>query len=166
MLGSCGGLLATLIVLSGRLMKSNQGEDDLVAQVNDLLPQTQCAQCGYPGCLPYAQAIVKGESLDLCPPGGEKTQQQLAELLGRSMDDPLPTPVPVVARIREAECIGCGRCSGVCPVDAIIGAEPYLHVVLEEHCTGCELCLNPCPVDCIDLISTDQIQVNRTGFTA
>jgi electron transport complex protein RnfB len=126
----------------------------LVDQVNEHLPQTQCAQCGYPGCRPYASAIVEdGAPINLCPPGGDDTVLRLAELLGR---DPLPlaTASPggrAVAVIDEDACIGCTHCRSVCPVDAIVGAHQRMHTVIRDECTGCELCIAPCPVDCISL---------------
>lgn len=126
--------------------------DPVVDAIDALLPQTQCAQCGYPGCRPYAEAVAAGASIDLCPPGGEATQRRLATLLGRPIQAPLPTPVPVVARIDESRCIGCFLCVDACPVDAIVGAPRFLHTVIAERCTGCELCLPPCPVDCIELL--------------
>jgi len=57
-----------------------------------------------------------------------------------------------VALIDEARCIGCTRCIDACPVDAIAGAQGFMHTVIAAYCTGCELCLPPCPVDCIDLV--------------
>ncbi len=130
----------------------------VVDRIDALLPQTQCAQCGYPGCRPYARAVAAGEAgIDQCPPGGAETMQALAELLGREALPPDAAPgtgEPVVAVIREADCIGCARCLPACPVDAIVGAPQYLHTVLEAECTGCELCLAPCPVDCIELVAT------------
>lgn len=130
------------------------GEGDLAELVNAELPQTQCAQCGYPGCLPYARAIVdSGEAINLCPPGGQDTVRRLAELLGR---DELPLAEATsegraVAVVNESLCIGCTHCRNACPVDAIIGASHFMHTVLESECTGCELCLAPCPVDCISM---------------
>src|SRR3546814_2454154 len=56
-----------------------------------------------------------------------------------------------VAWIDEERCIGCAKCLAVCPTDAIVGAERYLHTVITRECIGCELCLPPCPVDCIEL---------------
>ena len=136
---------------SRRLPASDSG---LVEQVDRLLPQTQCAQCGYPGCRPYAQAIVNdGAAINLCPPGGDATVRRLAELLGRETQ-PLADPAPaarVVALIDEARCIGCAHCRNACPVDAIVGAHQTMHTVIESECTGCELCVAPCPVDCISL---------------
>ncbi len=121
-----------------------------------LLPQTQCRRCGYDGCRPYAEAMAAGEAdINRCPPGGQETADQLAEATGR---DPKPlnpdcgdASVARVARIREAECIGCTRCIQVCPTDAIIGAAKVMHTVIEADCTGCELCVPACPVDCIDM---------------
>ena len=125
----------------------------LIEAVNERLPQTQCAPCGFPGCRPYAAAIVEQHApINLCPPGGEATVVRLAELLGR---EPLPLEEPAaqrsVAVIDEARCIGCAHCLAACPVDAIVGAHQLMHTVIEAECTGCELCIAPCPVDCIDL---------------
>lgn len=126
----------------------------LADEVNALLPQTQCAQCGYPGCRPYAEAIANdGAPINLCPPGGDTTIRKLADLLGRdvvALDAPQPAG-QVVAVIDESLCIGCTHCRNACPVDAIVGAHQLMHTVIERECTGCELCLAPCPVDCISL---------------
>jgi len=130
---------------------------DLVERINNLLPQTQCAQCGYPGCRPYAAAIVHDRAdINLCPPGGSHTMQSLASLLGR---EAMPLAAPqntarMVAVIDEDTCIGCTHCRSACPVDAIIGAQHLMHVVISSECTGCELCVAPCPVDCISMQST------------
>lgn len=148
-------VLACLIVMTERILRSARKTNDLVEVINELLPQTQCAQCGYPGCFPYAEAVAQGASISLCKPGGATTQNALSTLLNRPAEDAFHSDQhPPIARIRESECIGCGLCVAVCPVDAIIGAPDYLHTILESHCTGCELCLPPCPVDCIDLIQT------------
>lgn len=136
--------------VAARRLPSNDG--DLVEQVNDLLPQTQCAQCGYPGCRPFAAAVVSGDAeINLCPPGGDATILRLADLLGR---EPLPLAAsvqPLVAVIDESRCIGCTHCRNACPVDAIVGAHQLMHTILSDECTGCELCVAPCPVDCIDM---------------
>lgn len=130
----------------------------LIDSIDDLLPQTQCGLCGYGGCRPYAEAIIeKNEAINLCPPGGVKTLNALAELLAQDAA-PLAEEMaknakpPQLAIIREAECIGCTKCIQACPVDAIIGSAKQMHTVLKNECTGCELCVEPCPVDCIDMV--------------
>jgi electron transport complex protein RnfB len=152
-----GLLLIVAVVLIAALLlqwarsRLTGDSSQLVDAVDGLLPQTQCAQCGYPGCRPYAEAVVQGAALDLCPPGGAPVQAALADLLGRPSGMPLPTPQPLRAVIDESRCIGCFLCVEACPVDAIVGAPQWLHTVIEDRCTGCELCLPPCPVDCIEL---------------
>jgi H+/Na+-translocating ferredoxin:NAD+ oxidoreductase subunit B len=129
---------------------------DLTARIDALLPQTQCTRCGYSGCKPYAAAIAAGEApINQCPPGGRATIEALAQLLERPVlalnpVNGVETPLRV-AWIDEARCIGCARCLAPCPVDAIVGAQKYMHTVLIDRCTGCELCLPPCPVDCIEM---------------
>ncbi len=131
--------------------------DPVVDQIDALLPQTQCGQCGYPGCRPYATAIAEGEAdINQCPPGGEAGIRALADLLGRE-EKPLnpengAESARTVAVIDEPRCIGCTLCIQACPVDAIIGAPKLMHTVIESECTGCDLCLPPCPVDCIDMV--------------
>ncbi|MCC5903894.1 MAG: electron transport complex subunit RsxB [Halomonas sp.] len=156
---SAVGVLTGLGVVFGALLgmaseRFKSQENPLVEQINALLPQTQCGQCGYPGCRPYAEAINQGDALNKCPPGGDATIHALADLLGREaapLDGEAATE-DSVAFIREAECIGCTKCIQACPVDAIIGAAKQMHTVIEDECTGCDLCVAPCPVDCIDML--------------
>jgi electron transport complex protein RnfB len=124
----------------------------IVDQINNILPQTQCGQCGYPGCKPYAEAISNGEEINRCPPGGAPTIEALATLLGVEVKplDAVERP-PSYAFIREDECIGCTKCIQACPVDAILGAAKQMHTVIRSECTGCDLCVEPCPVDCIEM---------------
>ena len=129
----------------------------IVDQINEILPQTQCGQCGHPGCRPYAEAIADGEPINKCPPGGQAGVQALADLLdveAIALDEEHgEESVTQVAYIREDECIGCTKCIQACPVDAILGAAKQMHTVIVSECTGCDLCVEPCPVDCIDMIS-------------
>jgi len=130
--------------------------DPIADQIDALLPQTQCGQCSFAGCRPYAEAIAAGEAeINRCPPGGETTMIALAELLGRDpvpLDDEAAAEKPkAVAYIVEEECIGCTLCIQACQVDAIMGAAKQMHTVIIDECTGCELCLPPCPVECIHM---------------
>ncbi len=137
-------------------VKFHSEGDPVADQVEALLPQTQCGQCGYPGCRPYAEAIAEGEAINKCPPGGEATINAIADLLdveATPLDAEHGTEdVKTVAYIREAECIGCTKCIQACPVDAILGAAKQMHTVIVDACTGCDLCVEPCPVDCIDML--------------
>jgi len=150
-----GGLAAVFGVILGFAAQRFRVEaDPVVDQIDALLPQTQCGQCSYPGCRPYAEAIAAGEAdINRCPPGGQATVRALADLLDRE-----PTPLEeeeqekAVAIIDENICIGCTLCIQACPVDAILGAAKQMHTVIEEECTGCELCIEPCPVDCITMV--------------
>ncbi len=159
-------LLAALVFIGAALARlsrpinteGHSGDEQLIEKVNNLLPQTQCAQCGHPGCRPYAYAIIKQrEPINRCPPGGDRTIADLAELLGTTalpLDSSCGEQKPIqVAIIDESVCIGCTLCIHACPVDAIVGAGKLMHTVISDQCTGCELCLPPCPVDCIDLVS-------------
>ena len=151
--------LLILTVAIGLTVAANRmptNRSDAVDAVNRLLPQTQCGQCGYPGCRPYAEAILKNSApINRCPPGGDSTLRALAELLDRpatGIDESLGQPTGgKKAFVDESACIGCARCLHVCPVDAILGAHQFMHTVIADECTGCELCVAACPVDCISL---------------
>ncbi|MGR3983778.1 MAG: RnfABCDGE type electron transport complex subunit B [Gammaproteobacteria bacterium] len=145
---------------------AQDARETLARAIERRLPQTQCACCGHPGCLAYARALAAGEAgINQCPPGGAVTIDALARLLGRA---PLPLnpahgapPPPQVARIREADCIGCALCIKACPVDCIIGAAKLMHSVVAAECSGCELCLPVCPTDCI--VMTPRAAQSQSG---
>jgi Na+-translocating ferredoxin:NAD+ oxidoreductase subunit B len=153
-LGGIGAAVAAALAWADRRLPHDGAA--LVDAIDALLPQTQCAQCGHPGCRPYAEAVAQGGPINLCPPGGAETQQALARLLGREPGLAPVDPPPQVALIDETRCIGCFRCIEACPVDAIVGAPQVMHTVLADRCTGCELCVEPCPVDCIAIVPLDQ----------
>jgi len=154
------GALLALALLFGAILgfasiRFKVKGNPIVDQINEILPQTQCGQCGYPGCRPYAEAIANGDAINKCPPGGQVTVNALADLLDMEPQtlDAADSQAGVsrVAYIREAECIGCTKCLQACPVDAIVGAAKLMHTVLADECTGCDLCVAPCPVECIEM---------------
>lgn len=150
-------ILASLfgLLLGYSAIRFHVDGDPIADQVDALLPQSQCGQCGYPGCRPYAEAVASGAAeINLCAPGGEGTMLAVADLLGRE-----PVEVGEIeeqpkryAVIDEQTCIGCTKCVQTCPVDAIIGAAKQLHGIVASACTGCELCVDPCPVECIRMV--------------
>jgi len=150
--------LALLLLITARLLKPPS--DPIADQIENVLPRIQCAQCGYPGCRAYAEALAADRSdINRCPPGGDETIRRLADLLGRDtkplQEDLGAANLDQVALIDESLCIGCNLCARVCPVDAIAGISQMMHTVIANYCTGCELCLTPCPVDCIELRRRD-----------
>lgn len=144
----------------------------LAAQIDSLLPQTQCTRCGYPDCASYARAIAHGEAeINRCPPGGAQGIARLAALLQRPelpLDPSCGTEAPrQLAVIDPTQCIGCTLCIASCPVDAIAGVAKRMHTVIAQWCTGCALCLPACPVDCIRMEPLpDPELAQRTGWDA
>jgi len=144
------------VILGLAAIQFKAEENPLVDKIDAILPQTQCGQCGFPGCHPYAEAISRGEAdINRCPPGGEEGIHRLADLLGMDVkplgDGQAQAKPKSVAVIDEQRCIGCTLCLQACPVDAIVGAAKQMHTVIAGQCTGCELCVAPCPVECIDM---------------
>jgi Na+-translocating ferredoxin:NAD+ oxidoreductase subunit B len=149
-------LLALLfgLLLGYAALRFRVDADPIVEKLDALLPQTQCGQCGYPGCRPYAEAIANGDIINKCVPGGEPTIKRIADLMGVDVpsSDEIELPIKRVAFIHENLCIGCTKCIQACPVDAIVGAAKMMHTVIKSECTGCDLCVDPCPTDCIEMI--------------
>lgn len=162
-------MLTALLVMSGiaivlgavlgfSAVKFKVEGNPLVEKIDAILPQTQCGQCGYPGCRPYAEAIASREAdINRCPPGGEEGIRKLADLLGMEFkpfgEDTAAPKAKAVAFIDENVCIGCTLCIQACPVDAIAGAAKQMHTIIAAECTGCELCVAPCPVNCISMVT-------------
>jgi electron transport complex protein RnfB len=139
-----------------------------IDEIDQLLPQTQCRDCGYPACRPYAEAIFNNETdINQCLPGGNETIEALAKLLNKQIKplykDSDKSKQQRLAVIDEETCIGCVKCINACPVDAIIGAAKQMHSVINQYCTGCELCIAPCPVDCISMVNVESAMTQQTN---
>lgn len=160
------------------MYKMISSNEDLINVIDSILPQTQCTQCGYAGCLAYSKAIVlEGADINRCPPGGDEVISRLSMVIDGSEIKPVNPECGVTkplhkAYILEEHCIGCTKCIQVCPVDSIIGANKWMHTVIPDFCTGCELCVLACPVDCIQmnpslaLWTEDDAAIARTRFHA
>ncbi len=143
--------------------QSSDATDELALVVDGMLPGIQCGQCGYPGCRPYAEAMIANQApVTLCPPGGSQLAAKLAELLNTNANPKRVKPGTMAyaqtAYIDEPACIGCSLCLPACPFDAIVGSQQALHTVIAEHCTGCELCVPVCPVDCISMLPASDME--------
>jgi len=130
----------------------------LVAELESMLPGSQCGQCGYPGCAGAAQALADGQApATLCPPGGKDLVAALAAKLGLEVNlAGLADAGPQVALVEETLCIGCTRCFKVGPTDAIMGAAKHIHVVFREACTACGKCVDTCPTMAITMAPVPQ----------
>ena len=150
-LTSLGLLLGWLLGLASRYLKVEG--NPVVENIEALLPGSQCGQCGFPGCSPAARALADGEApVTLCPPGGRALAEQLAGLLGVSIDlSGMGDKAPAVAHVHENLCVGCTKCFKRCPTDAIIGGPKMIHAVFPDACTGCEKCFEVCPTECIEM---------------
>lgn len=146
-----GLALGMMLGLAGKYLKVEAGA--LAQEVADLLPGSQCGQCGFPGCGPAADAVASGKApVTLCPPGGRALAQALAEKLGVSIDlSGVAEQVPQVAFVNEHLCIGCTKCFKRCPTDALVGANRQIHVVIQDACTGCGKCVDVCPTESVTL---------------
>ncbi len=144
--------LGFLLGVAARYLKVQN--NPLVEEIEQMMPGSQCGQCGFPGCRPAAEALVAGEvGARVCPPGGIALAEQLALKLSidvdrEGMDASL---LPRIARVSEATCIGCARCFRACPTDAIVGAPKQIHAVVSEACTACGKCVDVCPTECLQI---------------
>lgn len=146
-----GLALGALLGVAGRYLKVEG--NPLKEEIEQMLPGSQCGQCGFPGCSPAADALANGSAeVTLCPPGGASLALALADKLGVTADlSNMEEKAPMLAFIKEDMCIGCMKCFKRCPTDAIVGGPKQLHAVLTEACTGCEKCVDICPTECVEM---------------
>ncbi len=160
-LTSLGLSLGLMLALAARYLKVESSP--VVDELEELMPGSQCGQCGFPGCRPAAEALAAGDApVTLCPPGGSALAEQFARILGVEVDlSGLEDPELMVAKVSEETCIGCTRCFKVCPTDAIVGAPKQIHAVVADACTACEKCIDVCPTECLHM---QPVEVNLKNW--
>lgn len=161
-------------------------EDPRLETVTEALPGANCGGCGFPGCGGMADALVKGADAGsieglFCPVGGQKVMENVADLLGMTVEktDPMVAVVrcngtcenrPRIAEYNGLRtcaaihatgagetacgfgCLGCGDCVSTCQFEAIhMNPETGLPEVDDEKCTACGACVKACPRSIIEL---------------
>ena len=178
-LGSLTLLLAIMLIIANK--KFYVYEDPRIDQVEDMLPHANCGACGYPGCRPFAQALVEGDVLPgKCTVSTDAGRQSIAVYLGVALGE----EEKIVARLACAGganvainranyqgvqtcqaatlvsgggkgcfwgCLGYGDCEMVCDFDAIDMNEQHLPIVNVDRCTACGDCVEICPKDLFSL---------------
>lgn len=175
LLGAIGAFGAIILYLASK--KFAVYEDPRIGKIQEILPAANCGGCGYPGCSGFAAACVSADSLEnlSCPVGGHGTMQLVAGILGKVVEESVPTIAVVRCNGSCANrprtniydgastcaiasslyggttdcsygCLGLGDCVSVCNFDAIhINPETLLPEVDEEKCTSCGACVKACP---------------------
>lgn len=178
-LGGLTLLLAIMLIVANK--KLFVYEDPRIDKVEDMLPHANCGACGYPGCRPFAEALVLKKSLPgKCTVSSDEGRLSIAEFLGVA----LGAEEKQIARlacaggtnvaINRAQyvgvqscqaaslvsgggkgcfwgCLGHGDCESVCDFDAITMNEYGLPIVDIEKCTACGDCVEVCPKDLFSL---------------
>lgn len=161
-------------------------EDPRLETVTEVLPGANCGGCGFPGCGGMADALVKGADAGsieglFCPVGGQKVMENVADLLGMTVEktDPMVAVVrcngtcenrPRIAEYNGLRtcaaihatgagetacgfgCLGCGDCVSACQFEAIhMNPQTGLPEVDDEKCTACGACVKACPRSIIEL---------------
>ncbi|MBW7849578.1 MAG: RnfABCDGE type electron transport complex subunit B [Rhodospirillales bacterium] len=150
-LAMLGVTFGTLLGIASRYLRVD--ENPLEAELEALLPGSQCGQCGFAGCKQAASALAAGQAKPtLCPPGGRALAAALAERLGVSVDlSDTEELEPEVAFVNEDICIGCMRCLQDCSSDALVGGPKQIHTVITDICHGCGKCAKVCPTEAIEM---------------
>lgn len=155
--------------------------DERVAKVREAVAGANCGACGYAGCDAYSDAVVSGAaSITACTPGGKKTADALAEIMGQSVGEIAPTVARLLCQgetgvVNERYdydgmtschlatqlaggptacawgCVGLGDCVKVCQFGAM-SVENGIVVIDEEKCTACGMCVKECPRMLIKLL--------------
>ncbi|MCB0373129.1 MAG: RnfABCDGE type electron transport complex subunit B [Muricauda sp.] len=178
-LGGLTLLLAVMLIIANK--KLFVYEDPRIDTVEDMLPHANCGACGFPGCRPFAEALVHNKALPgKCTVSTDEGRQAIANFLGVAMGAEekrvarLACAGGTNVAINRAQyvgvkscqaaalvsgggkgcfwgCLGHGDCETVCDFDAITMNEHGLPVVDPSKCTACGDCVEVCPKDLFSL---------------
>ena len=172
-------VLASLLVLAERWLRVD--EDPRIEAVEAMLPHTNCGACGFPGCHPFAEALVAGEATpSMCTVGTGADHTRIAQFLGVEVGftekrvarlacaggDNVSRNHAHYSGIQSCAaatlvagggkgcfwgCLGIGDCESACTFGAITMDAHRLPVADEERCTACGDCVTACPKDLFSL---------------
>lgn len=156
--------------------------DPKIEQIIEILPGVNCGACGYPGCVGYAEALIKDNvEINLCTPGALEIMEKIGNVLGKTGETKLKFVAKVFCigddsvavksynfngeddcstlynffkgdKVCNYGCVGRGNCIKVCPVNAIMRDE-YNRVWIDANlCIGCERCVSVCPPKVIKMV--------------
>jgi len=183
-LGGVSTFFGVCIAFANRKLKV--WEDPRIAEVEELLPGTNCGACGTPGCRAFAEALNDGERQPSgCTVMGPEEVEDMAAFLGVDAGE----ADKVIARLLCAGgsdvavqkaayhghqtcqaasavsgggkgctwgCLGLGDCDIACDFDAIHMGADDLPVVAPDLCTACNDCVEVCPKDLFVLMPITQ----------
>jgi len=179
-----GLFFGTILAIAQRFLKVD--EDPRIEGTNELLPGTNCGACGQPGCLPFAEKLVKGEvDPSQCTVSTAEDTEQIAEylqvdagrqekLVARLRCNGGHLQANQIAEYRGFEgcraaavvsgggkgcawgCLGLADCEAACTFDAIHMNANGLPQVDTEKCRACPDCVAACPRDLFELIPLSQ----------
>ena len=180
-LGGMGALCGLVLSVAGKVfyVEKDPREDEIM----EIIPGANCGACGFSGCSGYARAVVSGEAaVGLCPVGGQSLSEDMAKIMGVSVD---PNAERLVAQVRcsgsglknekfeyggirdcaadmnlvggghiicRHGCLGLGTCVRSCPYDALSISESGAALVNPDVCKGCMICVTACPKSLIEVV--------------
>lgn len=118
-------------------------------QIYQLLPKTNCGQCGFSKCMAFAMMLIAGKkNIDDCPPIHEEQYAEHYEKLSRAFGVGVNLRKVAWFVLDLDKCVGCGTCVQACIYSGEdAGDQGVLHIVegklfpAEANLVNCDVCL-------------------------